>query len=168
MTDKELKEKILAEIERLKDECYYSTIVPKTYMTMAYDNILTFINSLSEESEIEVSYNEKINEAHRLGREEGMFLAKTMFKEPVSEDLEEAAKHYLYSNILYDDVYVGNPTDKDCIEMFKAGAQWQKQQMMKDAVEVQVNPLLGETFVGCMVNGYKVGDKVKLIIIKED
>ena len=136
MTDKELKEKILAEIERLKDECYYSTIVPKTYMTMAYDNILTFINSLSEE--------------------------------PVSEDLEEAAKHYLYSNILYDDVYVGNPTDKDCIKMFKAGAQWQKQQMMKDAVEVQVNPLLGETFVGCMVNGYKVGDKVKLIIIKED
>lgn len=49
-------------------------------------------------------------------------------KEPVSKDLEEAAKHYLYNNILYDDVYVGNPTDKDCIEMFKAGAKWQKQQ----------------------------------------
>jgi hypothetical protein len=48
--------------------------------------------------------------------------------EPVSDELEEAAKHYLYSNILYDDVYVGNPTDKDCIEMFKAGAEWQKMQ----------------------------------------
>ena len=44
-------------------------------------------------------------------------------EEPVSEDLEEAAKHFLYSNILYDDVYVGNPTDKDCIQMFKAGSQ---------------------------------------------
>ncbi len=42
------------------------------------------------------------------------------------KDLNEAAKHYLYNNILYDDVYVGNPTDEDCIEMFKAGANWQK------------------------------------------
>lgn len=49
-------------------------------------------------------------------------------EEPVNNELEEAAKHYLYSNILYDDVYVGNPTDKDCIEMFKAGAEWQKRQ----------------------------------------
>ena len=48
-------------------------------------------------------------------------------EEPVSDDLEKAAKHYLYSNILYDDVYVGNPTDKDCVEMFKAGARWQKE-----------------------------------------
>lgn len=39
--------------------------------------------------EIEVSYDAKINEAHRLGREEGMFLAKTMFKEPVSIDFEQ-------------------------------------------------------------------------------
>ena len=53
-------------------------------------------------------------------------------EEPVSEDLEEAAKHYLYSNILYDDVYVGNPTDKDCIEMFKAGAEWGKNQAMAE------------------------------------
>ena len=49
-------------------------------------------------------------------------------EDPVNNELEDAAKHYLYSNILYDDVYVGNPTDKDCIEMFKAGAEWQKRQ----------------------------------------
>ena len=54
-------------------------------------------------------------------------------EEPISKDLEEAAKHYLYSNILYDDVYVGNPTDKDCIEMFKAGAKWQKENLWKAA-----------------------------------
>ena len=51
---------------------------------------------------------------------------------PVSDDLEEAAKHYLYSNILYNDVYVGNPTDKDCIEMFKAGAEWGRNQAMAE------------------------------------
>lgn len=57
--------------------------------------------------------------------EEGLEEARKQLQESVSEDLEQAAKHYLYSNILYDDVYVGNPTEKDCIEMFKAGANWQ-------------------------------------------
>jgi hypothetical protein len=56
-------------------------------------------------------------------------------EEPVSEELEEAAKHYLYSNILYDDVYVGNPTDKDCIEMFKAGAKWQFENLMNKVID---------------------------------
>lgn len=67
-------------------------------------------------------------------------------KEPVSEELEEAAKHYLYSNILYDDVYVGNPTDKDCIEMFKAGANWQKQQMIDKACEWLRKELAGYVY----------------------
>ena len=61
-----------------------------------------------------------------------------MQEEPVSEDLEEAAKHYLYNNILYDDVYVGNPTDKDCIEMFKAGAKWGNNQAK---VEIQAQSI---------------------------
>lgn len=98
-------------------------------------------------------------------------------EEPVSEDLEEAAKHYLYSNILYDDVYVGNPTDKDCIEMFKAGAKWQKQQMVKAAIETEVvDDSFGQQVVEVPAIRYDVqpednmgiGDKVKLIIIKED
>lgn len=92
-------------------------------------------------------------------------------EEPVSEDLEEAAKHYLYSNILYDDVYVGNPTDKDCIEMFKAGANWQKQQMMKDAITGQLEN--GEDYlrIKCLYTSCRPQDDgklVKFIIIKED
>ena len=65
-------------------------------------------------------------------------------EEPVSEELEEAAKHYLYSNILYDDVYVGNPTDKDCIEMFKAGAEWQFE---------RVNEALLSEVLSCFMHG---------------
>ena len=79
-------------------------------------------NSHSIESEIRMS------ECQHL-----LLLFNSLQEEPVSKDLEEAAKHHLYSNILYDDVYVGNPTDKDCIEMFKAGAQWQKEHLWKDA-----------------------------------
>ena len=92
----------------------------------------------------------------------------------VSEDLklEEAAKHYLYSNILYDDVYVGNPTDKDCIEMFKVGANWQKEQMVKNSIECTVYvDAGGYPYIGIELYDYendkplaKVGDKVKVII----
>ena len=64
-------------------------------------------------------------------------------EEPVSEDVEKAAKHHLYSNILYDDVYVGNPTDEDCIEMFKAGTEWKKQQI-KDKVLIWLNNNVGD------------------------
>ena len=73
-------------------------------------------------------------------------------EEPVSEKLEEAAKHYLYSNILYDDVYVGNPTDKDCIEMFKAGAQWQKEHSWKPADGDDL-PETGREVVALLGNG---------------
>ena len=115
--------------------------------------------------------------------------------EPVS-DLEEAAKHYLCSNILYDDVYVGNPTDKDCIEMFKAGANWQeekdneekvliykhgfddcKEQMIKDALDAVVKiDAGGYPYIPQMelydydkdIPLAKEGDKYKVILIKED
>lgn len=104
-----------------------------------------------------------------------------------SEDLEEAAKHYLYSNILYDDVYVGNPTDKDCIEMFKAGAMWQKEQLMKGfCFETKVYHdddgttedgnyeewwnLEDSEIIDVPVEelGLKDGDKVNVIIVKAD
>jgi hypothetical protein len=107
----------------------------------------------------------------------------SMQEEPVSEELEEAAKHYLYSNILYDDVYVGNPTDKDCIEMFEAGAKWQKEQMMAKSIEAVVSQVpcsneiilynpssVDKYYLPQEMNklGLNKGDKVKLIIIKED
>ena len=108
-------------------------------------------------------------------KEELLELAKG--KEPVSEDLEEAAKHYLYSNILYDDVYVGNPTDKDCIEMFKAGANWKEQQLMAKAVDATVHiDAGGYPYIPQMelydydkdIPLAKEGEKVKVIVIKED
>ena len=100
---------------------------------------------------------------------------KEVQEEPVSEDLEEAAKHYLYSNILYDDVYVGNPTDKDCIEMFKAGAKWQKEQMLKKSFGATVCKYLN-TFLKEMdkdaisqaLREYTNGDRVRVLIIKQE
>ena len=55
---------------------------------------------------------------------------------------------------------------------FQKGARWQKNQMLKDAVEGYVNyyedsggVLMAEAQVGCP---YHNGDKVRIVIVKED
>ena len=83
-------------------------------------------------------------------------------KEPVSEELEEAANKYADKH----------PTCGLAKQSFKAGAQWQKEQMMKDAIDtVMVYDDLNDLVPGIedlSINGYTVGDKVKVIIVKED
>ena len=87
--------------------------------------------------------------------------------EPVSEDLEEAANEYAK-----DYLFTPKPQRAPNIH-FINGANWQKQQMMKNAVSGHVGQTINgmlralsdETF-GDM--GFTAGDKVKLIIIKED
>ena len=87
-------------------------------------------------------------------------------------DLEEAAEKYskerAEGHILYDWVHA-----------FIAGAKWQKEQMMKEAVEgevcipnVWVEHKEGkELVVRAEISkelGFKFGDKVRIIIVKED
>ncbi len=94
------------------------------------------------------------------------------YKEPVSKELEEAAFDYAEAC-----KYDGG--DKLlCVEHFKAGAKWQKQQMMKDAVTLNVtNEFSDNNPEDCVfvIKGkellekkYNIGDKVKLLIVKED
>lgn len=54
---------------------------------------------------------------------------------------------------------------------FKSGAKWQKEQMMKDAVNttVHLEPGASPVIEICVGRfGLKVRDKVKVIIVKED
>lgn len=86
-----------------------------------------------------------------------------MKEESVSENLEEAANDYAH-DLVHDDVF----------ENFIAGAQWQKEQMMKEAVETTVSSMVHQLIVTdyIIVNaeqfGLKKGDKVKVLIIKEE
>ena len=125
MTD---KEKIKAEIERLKESGCASPIV-------ICDTLLAFIDSMQEE--------------------------------PVNEELEKVA--YEYS------LYPVAPSKFVLAEQgFKDGANWQKQQLMKKAIEGIVttnidgwiNVMTG--FIRPKEAGANFGDKVKLIIIKEE
>ena len=98
-----------------------------------------------------------------------------------SKEVEEAAEEYADkhgfrvpydgSNNYYDDVDV-----KASKEGFIAGAEWQKEQMMKEAVEAKVwesghgfrdLEMDSESFRKAL-EGFKDGDKVKLFIVKED
>ena len=101
-------------------------------------------------------------------------------EEPVSEDLEEAAKEHAVERFRTTrDEFLA----EKCKWSFKAGAQWQKQQMMKDLLVGYV--CLNQTAHNeelpdhCIITneepkeifdkrGLKEGDLVKIIIIKED
>ena len=101
-----MKEKIKSEIQRLIKA--YSPIqsAEGKYKVEAYEDLLTFIDSLEEE--------------------------------PVSNDMEEAAKFYVDTTIEYFDSE-GSPC---CYPAFIAGAQWQKQQTIDKTCEFLEEHLL--------------------------
>ena len=152
MTDKEKYESLVAEIEHQKKE---TSIGLNEWENGEEHGRMDVINALQEK-------------------------IKSMQGEPVSEDLEEEIGKYCSNPenfITYIDVgFKQSPIEKDdiplIIKAIKFGANWQKQQLMKEAVSGHVGQTINgmlralsdETF-GDM--GFMAGDKVKLIIIKE-
>lgn len=68
-----------------------------------------------------------VNSAYGIGFIEGMVEYRNFLQEePVSEDLEEAAKRYATEG---DEISGLHIVDEE-VEAFKAGAEWQKEQMM--------------------------------------
>ena len=186
MTD---KEKIRKEVERLMVELTqekkkgYSSDVDDACI-LELQNVLTYIDSLQEEkkpirreyvspedSTLGKLYKEAMEEL-----EEKIALYENNHKKSVSNGLEEAAKIYTISLVVNE--IIPDATVKQLREVadksFKAGAEWQKEQMMKEAVETTVSSMVHQLIVTdyIIINaeqfGLKNGDKVKLIIIKEE
>ena len=90
------------------------------------------------------------------------------------EEIEKASIEYQMS---ISPVAIGGAAFADEVEIFNinssfvAGANWQKEQIMKDAVDADAVYMTGE---GTLFNpevlpdNIKPGDKVKLIIVKEE
>ena len=110
---------------------------------------------------------------------EVLAILDTMQEEPVSKELEESAYNTL-NNVLNTHEIVNV---RSCLEMFKLGAKWKKEQMMAKAIYAVVSqvPCANEIILRNpesvhwfylpqeMNNlGVNKGDKVKLIIIKEN
>lgn len=87
-----------------------------------------------------------------------------MSKEKVSEDLELASEKYSckFSSSKY-----GHDKVKDAVVW---GANWQREQMMAKAVDGEIGywNIRGLSVNMELPSKYKEGDKVKLIIVKED
>jgi len=83
-------------------------------------------------------------------------------EEPVSEDLEQAAVE-AFKHIVDSD-------KNNFYEIFKAGANWQKEQMMKGAVDGEVGywNITGLSINMKLPKCIEDGDKVKVIIVKEE
>lgn len=97
----------------------------------------------------------------------------TLSEEP-NKSLEEAAE-IIAKNILGRD-YLAE-LDEDCAidaledakNFVKAGAEWQKQQMLKDAIKATVTTNLADRPIIYLdqLHGFEYGDKVRIIILKE-
>ena len=90
------------------------------------------------------------------------FLSTLESEKPVPADLEEAAREFAK------DAY---PDKHNLVWMFKRGAKWQKEQMMKEAVEGEIvkdiSNKLAVTAKNVNLDGFKFGEKVRIIIVKE-
>ena len=96
-------------------------------------------------------------------------------EEPVSEELEEAAENYASTDKVLPNGKV--MIDFQAEKAFKAGAQWQKEQIMKDATDVTVHidaggyPYIPQMELYDYDNDVplaKEGDKYKVVLIKEE
>ncbi len=92
-------------------------------------------------------------------------------EEPVSNDLEEAAKKAGQKYFPDENNIWARPNyeAKAAEYVFIEGVQWQKQQLMKDTVEAVIHPYDGEIWVNKdLLSAYDDCQRVKLLIIKEE
>lgn len=104
----------------------------------------------------------------------GVAIAKRFYamgrkhNEPVSEELEEAASSFARK----DSEGISNPvnfyyTIADKARVFKAGIEWHKKRLIKEAIDGIARPDDGEVWCDLKSFNFKDGDKCKVILIKE-
>ena len=139
-------EKIRAEIERLKGQLIRGACAAQIEMK----------TNCKEEA-----YDEVLS-----------FLSTLESEKPILNDLEEAANEYAYRGIPDKLKQQIKPIADEISKNFIAGAEWQKEQMLKDAVEGDVvKDISNKLAVTAKINldGFKFGDKVRVIVLpKED
>ena len=126
--------------------------------------ISNLVQTAEEENDLKLNYPEHYGIIQ--GYRAALSVLESIQKETdetVSDDLNEAAIEYFKEALS-----TGNDSKLDA---FRAGANWQKQKMMKDAMEGYITlTMIGTPSVAATIpeNKYDFEDKIKLIIIKED
>lgn len=98
---------------------------------------------------------------------EGMADALDLFEQFLDTLSEESDKSLEEEIERYLPQIPEEPNNEELRVFARHFAQWQKQQMLKDAVEVTVqSPLLGPPMVCCIASGCSDGDKVRIVVLK--
>ena len=188
-------EKIRAEVERRMNICngIYERDKEKNWDMSNYyhgkavslGELLSFLDTLKEQPVDFPTTDEEMKEflaTHpKVEVPERYKNPDWVFEQPVCEELEEEIKRY-YEDMDGDCRYAQTARhfakwqkqhDAELIEIayndgITIGMTKQKEQMMKEAVEVRVGFNAGLPMLKLRKKDWKVGDKVKLIIIKED
>ena len=158
--------------EKSKSHALFTSAAKEDY------DLLAFIDSLSEEPKC--IYNRTLEERKKFCKYCSAACSVRIEEEPVSENLEEEFYRFI-------DEEEGIP--KMCntreyiawgVDIARHFAEWQKQQMMKDAVNGEVVYQIGSAEIAptdiqykimsdrVYIPNVKLGDKVKIIIVKEE
>ena len=87
---------------------------------------------------------------------------------PLPCNLDEAAEVAKQEYVYNDGGPFPHTTGISFFNGFKAGAEWQKTQMMEGAMEAEVADFNWELYNRCVECGLTDRDKVKIIILKDD
>lgn len=91
-------------------------------------------------------------------------ILNSMQEEPVSEELDEAAKRYATEG---DEETGGLYIIEEEVDAFKAGSEWKEKQMMAKAINTEASYTMSVPSICISLPlGVNVGDKVKVIVIK--
>lgn len=155
-------EKIRQEIERLKDDYLNRSY---TFVPTAMNQLLEFLDTLSEEPDkgLDVTDFCKPIDPGIAQCVADHWWEMLDSKEP-DKSLEEAAEEYADGIIHLEDALM-------CKAAFIAGAEWQKEQMMNDAVEGEAEELYNDGESQCVVSVgtyFEPGDKVYVLKAEEE
>lgn len=169
-------EKIRAEVERRRkqmDDASFPPVIKKTRIS-ELSIVLDILDDIQERTDNAITF--------------------TLQEQPVCEDLEDEYKNYVESDPVYSKLVNGIvglsiarhfaqwQMKKDLSSINKSyesgvvfGMNAQKEQMMKEAVEGKIGELgfhnavyMQESKWTNFLDGFKKGDKVRIIIVKED
>jgi hypothetical protein len=175
-----IEKEILPYIDSLQEESVSEELNTESMIESYKQRLISQANGVKNSPLIDMclaSYKHGINETlDTLNLSNAQRTVKNR-KEPVSEDLKEASRNYADNEEYGDDVYFAIKA------AFEAGAKWQKEQMMAKSIEAVVSQVpcsneiilynpssVDKYYLPQKMNklGLNKGDKVKLIIIKED
>jgi hypothetical protein len=144
------------------ERCEYSKKEPK--MPKVFENMLNAITP-AESLGISPEEHDKIVDECIFGKEE-----------PVSDGLEVAAEECIEELLPETALDAAAPFALEYVvellhKAFKAGAEWQKKQIMKDAIDCFVGPREGWFYIGPLIPQHyynlEKDEEIKMVIIKE-